>query len=110
LCHPEEKKYIIFFFLFFFPLFRLDDSGTTMTISIDGFDRARRVQRAALTKEYVINKGSNYVAAIQQLISNRYPDVDFGNISPTTMTTPLIVLQAGKDPWGEARRLLGNIG
>jgi hypothetical protein len=26
------------------------------------------------------------------------------------MTTPLVVLQAGKDPWGEANRLLGNIG
>jgi len=90
--------------------YRLDDSGPTMSVQIDGFDRARRVQRAVLNQDYVINKNTNYVTAVQGLVSNRYPSVKWGDIAATTLLTPLIVLQAGKDPWGEARRLLGNIG
>ena len=92
--------------------FRLDDSGQSMSISCDGFDRARRVQRAVLAKDYPIYGGTNYMVAIQNLIRFCYPDVLFGATGATTLLTPStpIVLQAGKDPWGEARRLLGNIG
>jgi hypothetical protein len=92
--------------------FRLDDSGATMSVQCDGFDRARRVQRSVLPKDYVITKQNNYVTAVQALLKQRYADILFGSVATTTLTTPsnAIVLEAGKDPWGEARRLLGNIG
>lgn len=90
--------------------YRLDDSGESMTVQLTGFDRSRRVQRARLPNDYVIATGTNYVTAIQALIAARYPAIQWSHVVPTTLVTPLIILQAGKDPWGEARRLLGNIG
>lgn len=107
---PNGTKELIPLGVFGVSRYRLDDSGPTMSAQIDAFDRGRRVQRAALTQDYVIPKNTNYVTAIQQLVHSRYPSVLWGDVAPTTMITPLIVLQTGKDPWGEARRLLGNIG
>lgn len=90
--------------------YRLDDTGESMTVQLSGFDRARKVQRAKLANDYVIAKNTNYIDAIQALLLSRYPAIVFGTVVPTSMTTPIIVLPAGKDPWGECRRLLGNIG
>jgi hypothetical protein len=92
--------------------FRLDDSGATMSIAVDAFDRARRVQRAVLALDYVIPGNTNYIVAVQNLIRYCYPQVRFAGSATTNLLTPStpIVLQAGKDPWGEARRLLGNVG
>jgi len=63
-----------------------------------------------LPDDYVIPAGQNYITAVQTLFRYRYPDIIFGAVASTAQTTPLITLQAGKDPWGEGTRLLGNIG
>jgi hypothetical protein len=82
-----------------------DDSGEGLHIRVEGFDKARRVIRARMTNEYLIPAGTNYVTAIQDLLTFRYPDIQFGMFNSTTLTTPQIVLKTGDDPWAKAQRM-----
>lgn len=92
---------------------KIDDSGESLQINIDGYDRARKVSRARFTNEYAIASGTNYVEAIRDLISSRYSAAsfrtDFGS-GVITATTPLLVFQLGDDPWEKARDMAESIG
>ncbi len=89
--------------------FRCYDSGQGMTIIVDGYDRARTVQRAALTTEYVVTAGTNYASAIQNLIQSRVSWISF-NFATTGLTTPQLVFSAGDDPWQRAQEMAASIG
>lgn len=89
--------------------FRCYDSGAGMTINVDGFDRARTVQRARLTTDYIVAAGTNYATAIQSLISSRVPWITF-NFITTGLTTPQLVFSAGDDPWQRAQEMASSIG
>lgn len=88
---------------------RTDSSGDGHQIHIDGYDRARKIQRAKLNRDYVITAGTNVVDAIKTLVSNAYPGVFFYTES-TVRVTPKIVMEIGADPWAKCRELAKSIG
>jgi hypothetical protein len=94
-------------------LFRVDDSGDGFTCRVDGYDRSRKLTRAALTDDYSIAAGTNIGTAIQMLLnhvlvgSSIQINYDF---SSTVYTTPLVNYQAGADPWAGAFALAQSIG
>lgn len=84
----------------------IDDSGEGLHIRCTGYDRARKVIRAKMTNEYTIAAGTNYVTAIQSLLSFRYPEIVFApTFMTTSATTPQIVLTTGDDPWAKAQKM-----
>lgn len=87
------------------------DTGNGVTIQVQGYDRARRVQRARWTDPYVIAAGTNYATAIQDLIANRLPGTIF-SFMLTTRTTPLLVLgvERDHDPWKLAQEMAAALG
>lgn len=88
----------------------VDDGGGGVTIKIDGYDRARRVQRARFTVPYVIGKGTNVATAIRDLIDSRVPGLTY-NLMPTSRTVgSQAVFDRGGDPWDAASDLARNIG
>jgi len=87
----------------------VDDAGNQVTITINAYDRSKQIQRQALTDIYTIAAGTNYGQAIQGLLSNRMPSLTF-NMSPTSETTPLIVLDINQDPWQAASDMANAIG
>lgn len=87
---------------------KVEDSGAP-TIGLSGFDRARSVNRYRFEVPYVVPAGTNYITAIQDLISSRLPGVTFS--APTTpMTTPLLVFDQMADPWKAASDMAASIG
>jgi hypothetical protein len=78
-------------------------------IGLSGFDRARSVQRARFETPYVVAAGTNYVTAIQSLITSRLPGTTFSSITTTT-TTPLLVFDQASDPWKAAQDMAASIG
>lgn len=90
---------------------RVTDSGEGLIISLDGYDRARKVRRNRYVAPYTIPAGTNYGTAIQNAILDRDPNAQF-NFSSTARTTPLILLEDGDatDPWEEFRKMAASIG
>lgn len=88
---------------------RIYDSGGGLTLSIDAYDRARKVSRSKFTTEYVIAAGTNVATAIQAMINARVPGLTY-NFTPTTAVTPVLVYNTGDDPWAKARELAASIG
>jgi hypothetical protein len=81
--------------------------GTTMEIV--GVDRSFRVQKAQWVAPYVIASGTNLGTAIQLILSDRWPGVEF-DFQATALTVPNVVLGlqsggSGRDPWADAQRL-----
>lgn len=88
---------------------RVYDSGEGLTMIVDAYDRARKVARAHFPTEYVVTAGTNVGTAIQGIISSRLQGTEFNFVS-TEDKTPLIVYEAGQDPWQAARELAASIG
>lgn len=84
------------------------DDGGGLDLTLTGYDRARKVQRAGWTKPFGIDVGTNFAVAIRRLIESRYPTATF-NFAPTTSTTPPLSFgldtDSGGDPWEDARKL-----
>lgn len=93
----------------------VSDTPQGLTISVDGYDRARKVQRAGFPAPYVITAGSNYAIAIKEFIKSKIPGVlaDSDYIfTPTSLTTPQLIFGVGNgdDPWKFARDMAEAIG
>jgi hypothetical protein len=88
---------------------KISDSGSSITIDIDGYDRGRRIQRARMNRDYGIALGTNYVDAIQALLHDRWPDIET-NFPTTSYTTPSLLLEQSKDPWEFAYNMARDIG
>lgn len=86
----------------------VEDDGA-QTVSVEGFDRARKVSRARFTSAYSISSGTNYATAIKNIISSRVSGLTY-SFANTTRTTPQIVLDRGSDPWEAARKMASDIG
>lgn len=78
-------------------------------ITLTAFDRARTVSRNKWTDTYIVAAGTNYAAALQALITDRFPAATFA-VTATTATTPLLTFNAGDDPWAKATEMAASIG
>lgn len=95
----------------------VDDQGESITISVKGFDRSKRIQRARWTDLYFVAEGTNVATAIRGILTNRMPDIDIAWVDTevTTETTPPLVYgyggwSGGGDPWEHASKLAESIG
>lgn len=87
---------------------KVADNGA-QTIELSGFDRSRSVQRARFESPYAVAAGTNYVTAIQSLISDRLPGTTFSSIT-TSLTTPALLFDQASDPWKAASDMAASIG
>lgn len=90
----------------------VSDSGSNLTVSIEGFDRSRAVSRAGFTQPYRIAAGTNYSTAIQDLIEYRAPwllPTDFVFMA-TSFTTPGLIFTEQDDPWVKAQEMASSFG
>lgn len=88
---------------------RLDDGGESLNIQIDGYDRARRVQRARFTAPYIVARDTNYVEAIKTLLDSRVAGLTY-NFANSSELSPDLVFEAGSDPWEAATKMAKAIG
>ncbi|MCW2904201.1 MAG: RoPhREQ1 [Streptosporangiaceae bacterium] len=86
-------------------------TGGGLTIQLSGVDQSRQVSRNTWQDVYYIPANTNYATAIQQIIDNRLPNLQF-NFQSTPLVTPKIVLgtQLGNDPWQDAQDMATAIG
>lgn len=97
-------------------VFRLASTGSSETddgqlaLNFSGFDNSRQVSRAKFTTPYLIAAGTDYVAAIVALITNRMPDVIIDVPTSTGELTPQIVCDVGADPWDQLTQMAGALG
>lgn len=101
----------------------LEYDGTSVSLSVEGYDRSRTVSRARFTDTYVILRGADYGIAIHDLIHSRLPwldydaDFDFMDTADirdatgaSTWYTPGIAFDAQDDPWEKATEMANAIG
>lgn len=106
---PENTEELVPLGIFNISAVQVVDTGEGVKIFVEGFDRARKVQRNRFTFQYIIGAGSNYATAIQDLIEDRYPGLTY-NFMPVTTTTPLLSFESGSDPWEAAQKMATSIG
>jgi hypothetical protein len=87
----------------------VDDTPNDLVINVTGFDRARAVGRRKLGDVYSIPRGLNAATAIQALINSQYPGLTY-LFMLTSLTTALMALKPGADPWSEAITLATSLG
>lgn len=86
-----------------------DDQGSTLDISIKGFDQSGKIAREALTAVYTIAAGTNTGTAIQALLNSVTSGLTF-SFSPTSYSTPKTILDLNQDPWAAAVQLATSAG
>lgn len=80
-----------------------------LQISLELYDRARRLEANRLISPYIIAAGTLYTDAIQALIASRFPGLTY-NFAASPRTTPAMVLPEQGDPWKLAREMARSIG
>lgn len=90
----------------------ISDLDGDLRLTVQGYDRGKKVARARLRNTYRIPSGTNVGTAIRTLIQDGVPAFTnaFFNFTPTTRTTPLLVYEAGTDRWQIAQDLAAAIG
>jgi hypothetical protein len=82
---------------------KISDTGDSLEIRVDGYDRSKLISRIRWTQPYVIPSGTNTAVAIRNLIEDRMPGLRY-DFEPTRTTVPTTTLgtQADNDPWSDA--------
>jgi hypothetical protein len=87
--------------------FTENESGSEVTCACS--DLSVRISRARWTDPYQITSGTTLVAALVELLSDRWPDVKLAldpNVIDNTIDAP-VIFEAGdsSDPWSDAQKL-----
>lgn len=90
---------------------KISDTGDSLDIKLDGYDRSKLISRIRWTKPYAIPSGTNTGVAIRRIIDDRMPGMRF-NFTPTNATVPATTLgtEADNDPWDDAQKLAASDG
>lgn len=88
---------------------RVSDRGDQLTITLTGYDRAKKVQRARFTDVYTIAAGTDYATAIQTMLTSRVPSLTF-DFQTTTAVTPTLQFAEKDDPWKRALEMATSLG
>lgn len=88
----------------------LDDTPAGVDITISAFDRAQRIVEARFEAPYQVAAGTNYVTAIQDVITGAYPDVVFDFPTTALVTPALLVQEEGADRWAFAQDMATSLG
>lgn len=87
------------------------NTGGGLSIEISGVDLSRSVARNSWEDVYFVPAGTNYAAAIHDIIEDRLPNTQY-NFASTTHTTPKLIfgMSMDADPWQDAQDLATAIG
>jgi len=97
----------------------VNDSGSSITLSVEGYDRGRAVSRARFSSPYSIPSGTDYATAIRDLLLSRVPSLapsDFrfmatdGSDGGPVFTTPGLLFTSQDDPWVKAMEMAQSFG
>ncbi len=92
-----------------FPIQQSFVQGRTLLSEIVAEDRGRLVADARFEDVYSIENGVDYVEALQEMISDGVPDLEF--VFPDLdFTAPLLTFDRFTDRWSAARRMAESIG
>lgn len=90
------------------------DSGSDVTLQVEGFDRSRSVSRAGFIDSYTVAQGTNYAEAIRTLIEQKAPwltqDDHHYVFMETPYETPSLVFTPSDDPWDVATKMASSFG
>lgn len=90
---------------------RFMDRKDRIEISVQGFDRAKTIERARFEAPYVVGSGVNYGTAIQNIITDRFPQpLSFEKFMTVTETSPLLIFEAQSDPMKAIHQMATSIG
>lgn len=95
-------------------IFRIDettvtDNGDQLEIRVAGMDRSARMIDARFEEPYTIAAGTNYATAIEDVLKAGWPEITV-DITPTTLTTPLLIGEEGGDRWKFAQEMAAALG
>lgn len=92
---------------------QINHTASELTLSVEGYDRSRVMNRNSFTSHYVVHAGNDYGTEIKRLIRNRLPflnDDDFDFMSTEGYVTPRLVFSMGDPPWERALEMATSIG
>ena len=79
-------------------------------IELQGFDRSWVIQGALLENALIIDKGRNYIDAINSVLFTAYGGDLVTNFPDSDEVTPLMTFDVESDPWKIAQELASNLG
>lgn len=86
------------------------DTPGGLVIDVNGYDRARSVQRNRFIDPYSIASGANIGTAIQALITDRLPGTTYNFPTISASTTAAFTFLEGEDPWRKATEMAESVG
>jgi hypothetical protein len=89
-----------------------NNGGGGPIVTLTGVDLSREVSRRKWEDIYFIAIGTNYGMAIQEMIDNRLPGLqyNFASTPETVQSTLIYGDETGTDPWQDAQDLATDIG
>lgn len=90
------------------PIADWDDSGYP-AISVNAFDRADRVQRHRFERPTAIDRGTNYILAIQRVLQTAWPEIVM-SFPTSNLTSPGLLFEEQGDPWEQAKKMAASLG
>lgn len=87
-----------------------DDSMEGLSITLDGFDFSRRIQRDKFREVYTIPAGTNVIDAIEVLVERTLPEVVYDMVSSTVTVASALVYDVDDDPWTAVSELALSAG
>lgn len=89
----------------------INDSPAGTTLELSGTDLARKISRNRWDTTFIVEEGTNYASAIQNLVEDRMPGI-VTNFASTERTAPRLFFgeQGQNDPWQDAQDLATAIG
>jgi hypothetical protein len=81
---------------------KVNDTGDSLEISLDAYDRSKLISRIRWIDPYVIPSGGNVGTVIRDALETRIPGLQY-NFAPTKATVPGVTLgtSADNDPWAD---------
>lgn len=89
---------------------QVKDSNTGLTITIEGYDRSRVIQRDKFTDTYTVAKATNVIVAIQTILARSFPNLTYDVVDSTLTTSGPMVYDANADPWEACESLAASAG
>jgi hypothetical protein len=90
---------------------KINDTGDSLEITLDAYDRSKLMSRIRWIEPYVIPSGGNVGTVIRDAIETRMPGLSY-NFQPTNATVPGATLgtSADNDPWDDVVKIANSDG
>jgi hypothetical protein len=90
---------------------RTSDTGDSLEITLDAYDRSKLISRIRWRNPYVIPSGGNVGTVIREALETRIPGMQY-NFQPTNSTVPGAILgpTADHDPWEDLVKIAASDG